>query len=98
MIEQDYLPENDAQLLEWLKNFSEQLPSAGKPLGITPAEIATLNALIFSVKKDLLRGNERSKETEWKKEGMLMFLIRMVNQIKGHPSYNQEYGKKLGIE
>lgn len=96
MIEKDYLPTNEAELSQWLTNFADILPESGKMFGITPAEISSLNALIYSVIDDLRSGKAESKKI--KKEGMIVSLTTMVSRIQKHPSYNADvHGKKLGI-
>ena len=73
MVTMDYLPKYDEQLLKWLMNFSDQLSSTGISLGITPAEIASLNALILDVKTDIRQGRLDKEDQELKKQKMLKF-------------------------
>lgn len=85
MKERYSMPENEAQLLEWLVNFSSELSKQGNKLGITWAEIASLNALIYSVTEDLRHG--RSEEARLKKEAMAVFIYRAIDKMKTHPSF-----------
>ena len=95
MAEMTYFPQKEEELLTWLKNFSDHLPVTGVELGITPAEIASLNALILSVKQSIRNGSE---EKELKREAMMKFLMALVKKMKNHPLYKQsEHGSKLGI-
>ncbi|GAL85151.1 hypothetical protein MYP_2380 [Sporocytophaga myxococcoides] len=92
----DFIPKEDKLLIQWLRNYSLHLTSVGATLGITPAEIASLNALIFDVTTDLIQG--RYKDENDKKDIMLKFLIKMINKMKSHPLYNEyEHGKKMGF-
>ena len=93
----NYLPNNDDQLLQWLKNFSEQLPSTN--VGVSQAEISSIKALIFDVKNDLRQGRNTKEENVLKQQKMLMFLNDLVEKMKNHPSYDKNiHGKKLGVE
>lgn len=94
---ENYLPSNEEELLNWLKNFSSMLPSVGVTLGVTPAEAASLNALILDVKSDLRKEGLNGKDKEIKKESMVRFLKTLVIKMKGHPSYSSTYAEKLGI-
>jgi hypothetical protein len=94
---ENYLPTNEAELLNWLKNFSSMLPSVGVTLGITPAETASLNALIQDVKSDLRKEGLNGRDKEIKKESMSRFLNSLVIKMKDHPSYSSAYAEKLGI-
>lgn len=94
----NYLPANEEQLLDWLKNFSSHLPTIGIQLGITPAEAASLNGLIFSVKNDIRNGNGKLEEKELKKNNMLAYVEILVDRMRKNSSYNEnEHGRKLGI-
>ena len=94
----NYLPQSEDQLLSWLKNFSSHLPTLGIQLGVTPAEAASLNALILSVKNDIRNENRNSEEKEQKKKAMLNFLEMLVNRMKNNPHYSEvEHGNKFGI-
>jgi hypothetical protein len=94
---ENYLPANEAELLNWLKNFSSMLPSVGVTLGITPAEAASLNALILDVKSDLRKEGLNGKDKEIKMESMFKFLNSLVVKMKDHPSFSSSYAEKLGI-
>ena len=97
MTELDFFSSNESKLLDWLINFSKSLPQEGALLGITPAEISSLNGLISSVIEDIK--NDRSGEKKEQKESMFSFLILMINRMKQHPAYQvNEQGKKLGID
>src|SRR5690348_12535394 len=90
----DFIPQGESELLEWLINFSRSFPEEGISLGITPAEIASLNALILSVIDDIEKG--RSEENELQKEAMLSFVRLIVDKMKTHPNYNvSKHGEKL---
>ena len=92
----DFIQKDDKQLIQWLRNFSLHLEPIGTALEITPAEIASLNALIFDVSTDLIQG--RLNDENDKRGRMLNFLRSMINKMKSHPLYNErEHGKKLGL-
>jgi hypothetical protein len=92
----DFIPKDDKQLIQWLRNFSIHSTTVGTALGITPAEISSLNALIFDVSTDLIQG--RLNDEYDKRKIMLKFLSSMVNKMKSHPLYKEhEHGKKLGL-
>ncbi|MBO9701964.1 MAG: hypothetical protein J7604_17285 [Sporocytophaga sp.] len=94
----EYLPKTDDQLLSWLKNFSDQLKSIGGSLGITPAEVSSMSALILDIKTDI-RGDRSGSELEIKKEKMFKFLNDLVIKMKANPAYNEtDHGKKLNIK
>ena len=91
----NYLPQNENALLNWLQDFTKNLPVVGRNLGVTPAEVSSLNALIVSVKDDIRRGLE---DKEIKKENMLNFLTMIIDKMRSHPNYSiNDQGKKLGI-
>ena len=97
MKDNDYIPTDDSELLVWLADFLRVFSESGKTLGITPAEIASLSALIDSITEDIRNG--RSKEKAVKKENVLVFVCKMIDKIRLHPSYRESaVGKKLGIE
>jgi hypothetical protein len=99
MINNNYIPTEESQLSDWLVNFSDQLPSSGVSLGINPAEIAVLNALIYSVLKDSSRMNVDIQEKKLKRDQMLVFVIGIVERMKAHSHYDKEkYGKKMRLE
>ncbi len=92
----DFIPKEDKQLIQWLRNYSLHSTTVGPTLGITPAEISSLNALIFDVSTDLIQG--RLKDENDKREIMLKFLSKIINKMKSHPLYNEhEHGKKMGF-
>ncbi|WP_028979328.1 hypothetical protein [Sporocytophaga myxococcoides] len=92
----NYIPKEDEQLIQWLRNYSLHLTTVGVVLGITPAEIASLNALIFDVTNDLIQ--RRLNDENDKREKMLEFLHKMINKMKSHPLYKEsDHGKKLGL-
>jgi hypothetical protein len=96
MINKNFIPQ-DYDLLQWLKNFSEQISHIGKSLGISPAEVASIKALILDVKNDLKKGRD-SKECQAKRKTMLEFVQKIIHKMRIHPSYNQqEHGEKLKI-
>jgi hypothetical protein len=95
----NYLPKQDQELLHWLKNFSDQLPQVGISIGVTPAEIASLNALIFDIKTDIRQGRLNESDFQLKKQKMLNFLKGLIVKMTNHHTYSKmEHGKKLGIE
>lgn len=95
-MEKDYLPKNDSELLDWLNNFSTGLPEFGNTLGVSPAEISSLMALIHSVMMDYSNG--RSAEKSQEREAMLIFLCRVVDKMKRHPSFSEsQHGRRLKI-
>jgi len=97
MNEHNFLPDNELDLLNWLKNFSEALPDTGKSLGITPAEISALNSLVLSLIENIQK--DRIKEKESEKEAAVYFIRLIVQKMKKHPSYDiQEHGRKLNID
>jgi hypothetical protein len=97
MKDKDYLPNNDEELQIWLANFLTVFSESGRNFGITSAEIASLSALVYSVTEDIRNG--RSKEKVAKKESVLLFVCKMIEKIKQHPSYTESaIGKKLGVD
>ncbi|MFN6944447.1 MAG: hypothetical protein ACK4ND_05835 [Cytophagaceae bacterium] len=94
---QEYLPKNENDLHNWLKNFASNLESFGTKFDITPSEISSLNVLIRSVKKDIQNGKSQESDKIEKKQDVLKFVNRYVEKIISHPQYNVEHGKNLGI-
>lgn len=91
-----YIPQSNDELLNWLKNFTSHLPDIGKSLGVTPAEVAALNALIVDVKQDIK--NNKTDDKEGKKNAMITFLKKLITTMKTHPAYSDEkYGTVLKI-
>jgi len=96
MFNKNFIPQ-DSDLLQWLKNFSDQISHVGKTLGISNAEVASLKALILDVKNDLQNGRD-SKESQNKRQSMMKYVQKMISKMKVHPSYSkQEHGEKLKI-
>jgi len=92
----NFIPKKDEQLIQWLRNFSLHSTAVGAVLGITPAEIASLNALIFDVSTDIIQGRLNNEND--KREKMLEFLSRMINKMKNNPLYvESEHGRILGL-
>lgn len=99
MKENNYIPQEKSQLLDWLENFSNLLPSIGGSLGVTPAEIASLNALIASVKNDLVGGNNDDEDKKNKRDKALVFVVSIVVKMKGNIEYDKDtHGLKMRIE
>ena len=98
MKDTDFLPKPDEQLLQWLKNFSDEIPTLGPSLGITPAEVASLKALIYDVKTDIRQGRKDKEDQEQKKREMVKFLNNVIKKVKMHSNYQESiHGQKLGI-
>lgn len=81
------IPQNKEQLSEWLKCFSEDLLKFGIQTGLSPAEVAALNALVLSVIDDLSK-NE-SEDREQKKEGLFYFMFKCIEKMKQHPKFEK---------
>lgn len=91
-----HFSEEDSVLLKRLESFSESLPALGGTLGITPAEISSLKALILSVKQDMRRDADKSEDKESKKQSMLVTLQNIVERMKRHPAYDEAtHGERL---
>lgn len=96
MINKNFIPQ-DYDLLQWLKNFSDQISLVGNSVGISPAEVASIKALILDVKNDLKKGRD-SKECQNKRKTLMEFIQKMIYKMKLHPSYSHhEHGEKLKI-
>ncbi|MBO9701403.1 MAG: hypothetical protein J7604_14435 [Sporocytophaga sp.] len=92
----NFIPKEDEQLIQWLRNYSFHLSILGVELGITPAEIASLNALIFDVSTDIIQGRLNNEND--KREKMMEFLFKMIHKMKNHPLYSEsEHGMKLRL-
>jgi hypothetical protein len=97
MNEHHFIPNNESDLLNWLKNFSETLPGTGISLGITPAEISTLNSLVLSVIENIQNGKIKEKQLE--KNAAVYFISLIVQKMKKHPSYDiHHHGRILKID
>lgn len=105
MAKTDYIPANDSELLNWLPNHKTKLGTLGATLGLTAAEVTTLqgrcDTLIARIQtvetkkadlKQAVQLKEDSKTTE-------LAAIRLsVQRMKLHPTYTSGTGEALGIE
>jgi hypothetical protein len=105
MAKKNYLPRQDAELDNWLANFSAQLTALGPALGIPAAEITTLNTKITTCRNDINNVVAKKAELrsvignkELKKSDLKLTLLPMVQRIKNMPAYkDDDQGKRLGI-
>ena len=100
----DYLPDADAQLIPWLKNFHTKLQVHQKALGLADAvvkgEEARTTSLVGSIEKNEQKRAEYQAQvtaTRVLKQRDLPALRGTVRLIKAQPTYTEAVGRDLGI-
>jgi hypothetical protein len=100
----DFIPPNDGELVSWLTNLKNKLPTIGSAMGVSTGDVAsgvTLAnnqiALQLAVegKKAELTSSVAAKNNG--KASNLKALRNLITRIKTLPGYNTAIGAELGI-
>ncbi|MFO0574668.1 MAG: hypothetical protein U1A78_11780 [Polyangia bacterium] len=100
----DYIPDSDAQLATWLKNYGSKLPNHKAALGIPDATIkagqGSAAAITAAIEKNEQKRTEYQAQvaaTNATKTGELASIRALNRLIKAQPGYTESIGRDLGI-
>lgn len=102
----DYFPPRDGDMLIWLKNFSDKLPGHQKDLGLTDAQVKSMQGSCDQLSSAITANQKKQAEyqaqiaaTNAVRESALPGLRAGIRLIKAQPGFAQKpaIGPDLGI-
>lgn len=100
----DFIPRTDGDLSLWLTNYKTKINTLGATVGLTPEEIAGIEAQCNSIIAIVNDAESKKKEAsnavtakETLKKNELPVLRNTIKRIKTHSGYTEAIGVELGI-